>query len=140
MTRILHEPGEVLSWSLIAYIRGIEFIEDNFSDLDLFQNIRLAEEDRKVLITDLWEFVDCHLKEEEEESGATSRKIVILSGREIGWILYNVEDGQDLPFNGSAVVGRSKANELGLRNHHILILRCRLGEYFSALYPDISKK
>jgi hypothetical protein len=75
------------------------------------------------LITDLWEFVDCYLKEEEDELGAISRKIVISSRREIGWILYDVEDRQDLPFDGSAIVGRLKANELGLRKYHILILR-----------------
>lgn len=129
MTRILHEPGEVPSWSWMVYTGGIEFAEDKFGDLDLLQNVRFAEEDRKVLITDLWEFVDCHLKEEEEESRATSRKIVTSSGREIGRISYDVEDGQDL-LDGSAVVGRSKANELGLRNLHILILRRRVDGHY----------
>jgi hypothetical protein len=128
MTRIPHKSGEVPSWSWMAYTGGIEFIEDEYGDLDVFQNLKFDEEDRKALTTDLWEFVDCHLKGEEEESGATSRKMLIsLSGMEIGWIQYDVKDGQDLPLDGSAVVGRSKAKgRLDPQNCHILILRHRV--------------
>ena len=87
------------------------------------------------------------MKEEEGVSGATSREIMTLSGRKIGWISYDTESGQDLPLKGSAVVGRSTTNQ---SDYYILVLRHRLGneyeragirmvqqDYISRQVPDV---
>ena len=123
MTRIEYTSIKVLSWSWMAYTRGIEFINVEFGRLDVCQNLNFVEEDRNALITDLWEIGNCHFKGDEEELGAISCKILIsLSGMEIGWIQYDVNNGQDLPLDGITVVGRSKAKGLDL--YYVLILRC----------------
>ena len=86
---------------------------------------KFALDDRKVLITDLWGFENCHLRDEAKELGKTARKVVNLSGREVGWIRYDVADTQDLSLDRSAVIGRLKARKVGPRQFHILILRRR---------------
>jgi hypothetical protein len=128
MRRIDYKPSEVPSWSWMAYTGEIEFVvKDWFPQFDGFRNLKFAFEDRKVLITDLWEFGECRLKEEEGGSGAMSREIVTLSGRKVGWISYDTESGQDLPLKGSAVIGRSTTKE---SDYYILVLRHRLGNEY----------
>lgn len=82
------------------------------------------------MIIDLWEFIECSLKEEAGGSGAILREVVTLSGKGIGSMLYNVENGQDLSLIGCAIVGRSKVTESGYRDCYILILRYRLGNKY----------
>jgi hypothetical protein len=125
--KILHRSSEVPSWFWMAYTGGIQFIGEQFGQLKIFRNLGFAKEDKKALTTDLWQFVGCDLKGEGEESRPTTRRILIsLSGMEIGWIQYDVTDGKDLPLDGSAVVGRSRTDELGPRKYHVLILRQRV--------------
>lgn len=123
MMRIEYGTREVPSWSWMAYTGGIGFIEDRFGDLEVFQNLRFAEGDRKALITDLWEFGDCHLKEEEAELEATSYKILDSGRMEIGWTKYDVKDGKDRRLERCVIVGRSKSNRSGHRNCYILVVR-----------------
>lgn len=54
---------------------------------------------------------------------ATSHKITNSSSEEVGWVQYDVEDGQNFHLEGSAVIGMSKASEAGLHNYHVIILR-----------------
>lgn len=122
MTHINYKPNEMPSWSWMAYTGGIEFIEDKYGSLDLFRDVRFMGEDGKVLITDLWGFIDCQLKQEVELE-TTSHKILTSHSEEVGWARYDVEDGQDLRLEESAVIGRSADSKAGLRNYHIIILR-----------------
>jgi hypothetical protein len=111
----------------MAYTGGIQCIGEEFGQLEIFRNLGFAKEDRKALTTDLWKFVSCDLKEEWEESRPTIRRILIsLSGMETGCVQYGVTDGKDAPLDGSAVVGRSRTDELGPRKYHVFILRQRV--------------
>ncbi|RFU29281.1 hypothetical protein B7463_g7054, partial [Scytalidium lignicola] len=122
MIRIKYEPLEVPSWSWMAYTGGIEFMDDHHLAVEVFKNLSFAEWDKKALITNVWEFRDCHLKKEEAESDATGRQILDSRGTKIGWIMYDVKDGEngkDLCWERGVVVKKTyRSNE-----YHILIVR-----------------
>jgi hypothetical protein len=152
MKRIEYKSLEVPSWSWMAYTGGIKFIDVDYGTLEVFNNLRFAKGNKKALITNVWEFGDCHLKKEE----ATRYQILDSCGTEIGWIMYDIEDGKDLRLERSVVVGRtcqsdgSESNGLDNRKYHILIVRQRAGNeyervgigtvqhgYISQQQPDI---
>jgi hypothetical protein len=113
----------------MAYTGGIEFTDILYSTLEVFTNLHFAEGDKIALITNIWEFVDCHLKGEEAESEATHRQILDSRGTEIGRIIYDVEDGKDLRWEQSVVVGtthqvnRWESSGSDNQEYHILIVR-----------------
>jgi hypothetical protein len=116
--RIEYKSRNVPSWSWMAYTRGIEFINVNLSQLDVINNLRFDKRDKQALITNVWEFQDCHLKEKKKaESQAARREILDSCETERGWIMYNVEGGEDLLSERSVVVGRMN------REYYMLIVR-----------------
>lgn len=127
--RIKYKPSEVPSWSWMAYTGGIEFMEDAYGKLEIFKNLKFSEGDQKALVTNVWEFRNCYLKE--AKLGPTRRQILESRGMEIGWIMYDVEDEKDLRRRQSVVVGRTRqgdgpeSNGLDNRGYHILLVRQR---------------
>jgi hypothetical protein len=116
--RIKYKPFEVPSWSWMAYTGGIEFIGDSYGELEVFKNLKFSEGDQKALVTNVWEFRNCNLKEQ-AKLGATRRQILESSEKEIGWIMYDAEDEKDLRRRQSVVVGRTR------QEYHILLVRQR---------------
>ncbi len=92
----------VMSW--MAYTGGIEFMDDAHGKLEVFKNLWFSDGDRKTLVTNVWEFRNCYLKEE-VKLGAARRQILESRGMERGWIMYDVEDEKDLRQRQSVVVG-----------------------------------
>jgi hypothetical protein len=130
MKRIEYEPSEVPSWSWMAYTGGIEFMDDAYGKLEVFKNLNFSKGDQKALVTNVWEFRNCNLKEE-AKLGATRRQILESSEKEIGWIMYDVEGEKDLRRRQSVVIGRTcqrdgpESNGLGNLEYHILLVRQR---------------
>ncbi len=83
--------GKVPSWSWMAYEGGIQFTEDKFSDLDLFVDLRFDQSG--ALIAKAWEFKDCHVKRQTQDG--THPQILDSNEVKRGWIVYDVEDGED---------------------------------------------
>jgi hypothetical protein len=52
MTRIDYSSKKVPTWSWIAYNGGIKFIDDSWGSLDVYENLKFAE-DRNILLADL---------------------------------------------------------------------------------------
>jgi hypothetical protein len=136
MKRIEYGDSKVPSWSWMAYEEGIQFTEDPFGDLDLFDNLRFAPPpDETALITKVWEFQDCHLGEAALET--TRHQILDSRGIERGWIMYDVEDEEDLCGERGVVVARcrrsdissSDSQQLDSWEYYILVVRQIAGEY-----------
>jgi hypothetical protein len=100
MERIKYESRDVPSWSWTAYTRGIEFMNVDFGKLDLFENLSFDEEDKQALITNVWEFHGCHLKDTEKaESEAARREILDSCETERGWIMYDARGRKTFSLN-----------------------------------------
>jgi len=108
----------------MAYTGGIEFMNVDFGKLDLFKNLSFDEKDKQALITDVWEFQDCHLKEAEKaESEAARREILDSCESERGWIMYDVEGKKDFLSERGVVVGRTGSGDQS--DYYMLIVRQR---------------
>ncbi|KAH6662701.1 heterokaryon incompatibility protein-domain-containing protein, partial [Halenospora varia] len=124
MTLIEYESVKVPSWSWMAYTRGIKFMDIQHGDLEV-ATLKYPEGDKNTLITNVWVFRDCHLKED-AESEVVRRQILNLGEMDIGWITYDVEDSKDLGGERGVVVGRRHQNFWsGVREWYILIVRQR---------------
>ncbi len=104
MKRIEYGDNKVPSWSWMAYEGGIQFTEFSFGNLELFDDLKFAQ-DKRALVTKVWEFQGCQL-EQEAVSGTTRHRILDSCGTERGWIMYDVEDGGDLHKERGVVVAR----------------------------------
>ncbi len=138
MKRIKYGDSKVPSWSWMAYEGGIQFTEVPYGDLDLdlFDDLRFAPpQDKTALITKVWKFQGCHLGEALSET--TRHQILDSRGTERGWILYDVEDGEDLRGERGVVVARrrridiwsSDSQQLDRWGYYILVVRQIAGEY-----------
>jgi hypothetical protein len=118
----------------MASTRGIRFIDDGFGSLDIYENLEFAE-DRNILLVDLWEIRDCRFKEHEKSEPVTRRTLIAFSRIDVGWIEYDISDGQALRPDGITVIGSSsKAKESGFRNYYVLILRREVGSEYQKEY------
>ncbi|KAH6661606.1 hypothetical protein B0J14DRAFT_571505 [Halenospora varia] len=124
MTLIEYESVKVPSWSWMAYTGGIKFMDIQHGDLEV-ATLKYPEGDKNTLITNVWVFRDCHLKED-AESEVVRRQVLNSGEMDIGWITYDVEDGKDLGGERGVVVGRRYQNFWsGVREWYILIVRQR---------------
>jgi hypothetical protein len=102
MGRIKYKDLKVPSWSWMTYNGGIKFVEIPYGEMDLFTSVRFSGGD--VLITTVWRFDKrCTLNQE------TAHHVIQASGREIGWIKYDFEEGKELSSERSVVLGRGEA-------------------------------
>jgi hypothetical protein len=109
----------------MAYTGGIKFINVDFGKLDLFENLSFDEKDKQALITNVWEFQDCHLKETEKAEPKAARREIFDSCETVrGWIIYDVE-GEDFLSERGVVVGRTGSENQS--EYHMLIVRQRGG-------------
>jgi hypothetical protein len=96
----------------MAYTGGIDFLNVDLGRLQLFKNLRFNKKhkvlelfeklrfhkkyknDRQTLITNIWEFRDCHLKKMEE---AVAARCEIFDSCDVkrGWIIYDVKPEAD---------------------------------------------
>lgn len=126
MERIEHKSYDVPSWSWMAYIGGIDFIDLNFGELELFENLRFDKKhknDKQTLITNVWEFQDCHLKEMEK---AAYYGIFDSCDAEKGRIVYDVKREDDIFSERSVIIGRTRLEYQW--EYHMLIVRQREGK------------
>jgi hypothetical protein len=122
--RIEYTPRDVPSWSWMAYTGGIEFMDVGFGKLDLFENLSFDKQDKQALITNVWEFQDCHLKETERaESEAARHTILDSCETERGWIMYDVDGKEDFLSQRGVVVGRTSSEDR--LEYHMLIVKRR---------------
>jgi hypothetical protein len=125
MERVEYKSCDVPSWSWMAYTGGIEFVNIDFGKLDLFKNLSFDEKDKQALITNAWEFQDCHLKETEKaELEAARREILDSCETERGWIMYDIEGKENFLSERCVVVGTGWEDQ---SEYHILIVRQRGG-------------
>ena len=132
MKRIDYRDSKVPSWSWMAYEGGIQFTEVPFGNLDLFNDLEFAPQNKTALITKVWEFQDCYLGEVMPETSC--HQILDSRGTERGWIMYDVEDGEDLGGERGVVVARchkssSDSQQLDNWEYYILVVRQIAGEY-----------
>ncbi|KAH8746061.1 hypothetical protein F5883DRAFT_255648 [Diaporthe sp. PMI_573] len=129
--RIKYEAGkEVPSWSWMAYEEGIQFIQFSelpYRGLDVFKDLRFAQE-KRALLTKVWEFQDCHL-DRKAVPDARCRQILDSRGTERGWIMYDAEDRDALDGERAVVVGRTyrSTGPDGREYYYILVARRRAG-------------
>ncbi len=114
--------GKVPSWSWMAYEGGIQFTEDKFSDLDLFVDLRFDQSG--ALIAKAWEFKDCHVKRQTQDG--THPQILDSNEVKRGWIVYDVEDGEDCSEERGVVVART---EDGSEYYMLVVKGMKTGEY-----------
>jgi hypothetical protein len=107
----------------MAYTRGIEFMDVDFGKLDLFENLSFDGKDNQALITNVWEFQDCHLKETAKAKPEAARREILDSCKtERGWIIYDVKGKEDFLLERAVVVGSKDQSE-----YYMLIVRQRGG-------------
>ena len=125
MSRIDYgNPGVVPSWSWMAYEGNIQFPDIPFECLDLFKDIEFKFGNKGALSTQAWRFEEgCHLEPEVAFDAATHRRILDSRGQERGWIMYDVEDGQDLRSERGVVVARSSPEVEGPGLYYMLVVR-----------------
>jgi hypothetical protein len=110
----------------MAYTGHIEFMNVEFGKFYLFKKLIFGEEGKQVLITNVWEFRDCHLKKTEKaESEAARRKILDSCETDRGWIMYDVEGNKDFLSERGVVVGRTGSEDRS--EYYMLIVRQRGG-------------
>lgn len=124
MERIEYESCDVPSWSWMACTGGIDFLNLEFGELDLFENLRL--DDKQTLTSNVWEFQDCHLKETEEAELVARREILDSCDANKGWIVYDVEGGDKFVSERGIVVGRTGSEDQW--EYYMLIVRQRDGK------------
>ncbi|KAE9379870.1 hypothetical protein N431DRAFT_458859 [Stipitochalara longipes BDJ] len=130
MERIKYESRDVPSWSWMAYTGGIDFMNLNFGKLEVFKNLRFDkkhENDKKTLITNVWEFRDCHSKEMEEAGSVAARSEIFDScDAKKGWIVYDVKREAEFLSERGVVIGRTGSK--GQWEYHMLVVRQRDGK------------
>jgi hypothetical protein len=128
--RIEYKSRDVPSWSWMAYTRGIDFMNLDFGKLELFKNLRFDkkhENDKQTLITNIWEFQYCHLKEmEKAESVAAHCEIFDSCDAKKGWIVYDVKREDDPLLERGVVVGKTESEDQW--EYYMLIVRQRDGK------------
>jgi hypothetical protein len=130
MARIEYKSRDVPSWSWMAYTGGIDFMNLDFGNLELFENLRFDkkhENDKQTLITNIWEFQDCHPGEMEKAGSVATRcEIFDSCDAKKGWIVYDVKREADFLSERGVVVGRTGSE--GQWEYHMLIVRQRDGK------------
>jgi hypothetical protein len=128
MERIEYKSRNVPSWSWMAYTGGIDFMNLDFGEFQVFKNLRSDmkhKNDKQTLITNVWEFRDCHL-EKMEEPVAAGCEIFDSCDAKKGWILYDVKREADFLSERGVVVGRTRSE--GQWEYRMLIVRQRDGK------------
>lgn len=102
----------------------------NFENLELFENLRFDKKqgnDKQTLITNVWEFQDCHLKEMEKAGSVAARcEIFDSCDAKKGWIVYDVKREADFLSERGVVVARTGSESQW--EYHMLIVRQRDGK------------
>jgi len=126
MERIESKSRDVPSWSWMAYTGGIEFMNVDFGELDLFKNLGFDKKDNQALITDVWEFQDCHLKETEKAESEVARREILDSYKtKRGWLMYNVKGKEDFLSERGVVVGRTGSED---QSEYLMLIVKQRGE------------
>lgn len=146
MERIEYKSRDVPSWSWMAYTGSIDFTNLNFGKLEVIRNLRFDEKhkilkvlelfpklrfhtkhknDKQTLITNVWEFRDCHLKKL-EEAVAARYGIFDSRGVERGWIMYDIKPEADFLLQRGVVVGRMRSE--GQWEYYMLVVGPRDGK------------
>jgi hypothetical protein len=130
MERIEYEPRDVPSWSWMAYTGGINFINLDSWKLKLFKNLRFDkkyENGKQTLITNVWKFRGCHLKEmEKAESVAGCYKIFDSYDAKKGWIVYDVKREGNFLSERGVVIGKTGSERQW--EYYMLIVEQRDGK------------
>jgi hypothetical protein len=122
LERIEYRKQHVPSWSWMAYKGGLEFIHIPWYDVDWFDKLRF-DELKHVLVTDVGVFRNCSLERRDIDCAILdSRKV------NIGWLRYDVEEGEDLCTERCVVVGKvrqevSEDGDKSVGQYYILIVR-----------------
>lgn len=124
MERIEYKSRDVPSWSWMAYTGGIDFMDLEYGKLDLFVNLYF--DDKQTLTTNVWEFQDCHLNETTKADLVARREILDSCNANKGWIVYDVEGGDDFVSERGIVVGRMGSEDQW--EYYMLIVRQRDGK------------
>ncbi|KAF2179162.1 hypothetical protein K469DRAFT_694871 [Zopfia rhizophila CBS 207.26] len=131
MEPIEYDTRRVPSWSWMAYHSGIQYMDIPFGKVDWIDNLRFDKERQHALITDVGGFRDCRTEQEVEQEG--KHYAVLDFGRiKRGWILYDVEEREDLCKEYCVVVGKKSkkdndkmegGNRLNIQEYYILVVR-----------------
>jgi hypothetical protein len=121
----------VPSWSWMAYIGGIEFLDIPLGRVEWIDHLQFDEEracDHSIT-TNLWKLQDCTVE-------ARGRRYTILNrnGGERGWIQYDEKEGKELSEGLCVVIGRTHKRNydtLGSKECYILVVNSTnvKGEY-----------
>jgi hypothetical protein len=95
----------VPSWSWMAYSGGIQFMDIPLGEVDWADNLRFDEECEcdHAIIANLWAFHNCTM-----ESSEAQYAVLDAGGAKIGWIQYDVEEGEGLGKEWCIVVGKHR--------------------------------
>lgn len=134
------ESDKVPSWSWMAYPGGIKFIE--FDDVDygklyLYDNLKFGQDDLRDLITDVWNFRDCHLNRKERSD---TGRYEVLDLHEVvrGWAMYDFKHGQDVDNERAVVIGRTASEDSPERQeYHILVVGLKAGSKGNNAYERV---
>ncbi|KAK7177758.1 TOL-like protein [Paraphaeosphaeria sporulosa] len=92
------------SWSWMAYSGGIQFLGVSLHDVDWVDHLQFDKECNYAIIADLGRFHNCAM----EPDGDHFVILSLFTGREKGWIRYDVENGKDLGDERCFVIGRTE--------------------------------
>ena len=111
----------MLSWSQIAYNRGIQFIDIPFSTVNWINNLRFNKRRELVLITYIGKFRDYTI-----EPNRKHYTILDFGRTKRGQIQYNIKEDEDL-FKERYIIARKKSSgdrdRLDVKEYYILVIR-----------------
>jgi hypothetical protein len=119
--RIAYDRGQdVASWSWMACVGGIKFIEVVIGSISWVNALAFdAERDSAALITDVGKFQRVTLKKNGDRYTLSN-----LFGRQKGWVRYDVEGVESGRRDCCVVIGRTEESEknIGKKYYYILVV------------------